>query len=208
MNYHRIPLGPLWTNSFTFWDDQKRAFIVDPGGDPGDVITFLTEQGLDLQAIMLTHGHADHLLGVAALKALTGAEVIMPEGDAAMAQDPVCSLANDLRVDQRPFKPDRLVRDGDRFVIGSFQVETLHTPGHTPGSSCYMVTSGDDRVLVVGDTLFARSIGRTDLPGGDDRAMEQSLARLKALEGDLPVLPGHGPETGLQEERLHNPFLR
>lgn len=208
MNYHRIPLGPLWTNSFTFWDERKRAFIVDPGGDPEDVIAFLKKQGLSLQAILLTHGHADHILGVAALKALTGAVVIMPEADALMAEDPVLSYAQSLNAEQQSFKPDRLVRDGDRFHLGDFQLETLHTPGHTPGSSCYIVSLGQERVLIAGDTLFARSIGRTDLPGGDEQSMSRSLARLKALAGDMAVLPGHGPETGLEDERLHNPYLR
>lgn len=207
MNYRRIPLGPLWTNSYTFWDAQGKAFIVDPGGDPADALAFFQSQGLELKLIVLTHGHADHLLGVPELKRRTGAFVAMPRLDEAMAREPGESLAAMLGATQEAFVPDQLLSEGDELTCGDFHIKTLHTPGHTPGSSCFLVTLGEEQILVAGDTLFARSIGRTDLPGGDERAMAQSLKRLKALEGDMTVLPGHGPETSLTAERLHNPFL-
>lgn len=208
MEYKRIPLGPLWTNSFTFWDSDGIAFTVDPGGDPSDLLRFLESNGLTLRRVFLTHGHADHLLGVPALCRATGATVVMPRGDAGMAGDSQASLAVMLGAEQSPFQPDETCVDGDCFDCGAFHLTCLSTPGHTAGSSCYLVEQGGERVLVAGDTLFARSIGRTDLPGGDEEAMKRSLARLKNLPGDMIVLPGHGPETTLEAERLHNPFLR
>ena len=94
------------------------------------------------------------------------------------------------------------------FSVGALNLTTLYTPGHTKGSSCYLVEQNGEKLLLSGDTLFARSIGRTDLTGGDEEAMTNSLYRLSSLEGDMPVLPGHGPETTLERERSSNPFLK
>lgn len=207
MKYQRIPLGPLWTNCFLFWDEAGISFAVDPGGEPSDLLSVVDRHGLQLTHIFLTHGHADHLLGVPELKRQTGARVLMPKDDCQMALHPSASLASMLGATQESFEPDQLFGDGEKFTVGDFQILTLHTPGHTPGSSCLMVSSGDQRVLVSGDTLFARSMGRTDLPGGDEAAMQSSLKRLYNLEGDFDVLPGHGPETRMERERRENPFL-
>lgn len=208
MEYRRIPLGPLWTNSYVFDDGQGNAFCVDPGGEPSDVLAWLSERKLTLKAIVLTHGHMDHILGVATLKKATGAQIYMPRLDGKMASDTSLNLSCHFSETVESFQPDHLLDEGDSFTVGALKIETLHTPGHTPGSSCFVISQCDKAILVAGDTLFARSIGRTDLEGGSDDDMTRSLRRLKNLEGDLPVLPGHGPETSLDRERRLNPFLQ
>ena len=207
MNYKRIPLGPLWTNSYVVDDGSGTALCFDAGGDPADVLGWLRNEQLKLAAIVLTHGHMDHILGVAPLARATGAAVYVPEKDEALLRDPNMNLAAEFGYSVEPVAADHIVRDGDVFTFGELKVEALHTPGHTPGSSSYIVSQGDEKLLVSGDTLFARSIGRTDLSGGDDVAMTRSLARLAAIPDDMPVLPGHGPETSLERERRLNPFL-
>ncbi len=207
MKYKRIPLGPLWTNCYVIDDGKGGALCVDPGGDPADVLSYLKKEGLKLELILLTHGHMDHILGVASLKKATGAEVYIPEEDGPMLTDPDLNLASEFDEEVEPVTPDRLLRDGDRFSVGEIAFLTIHTPGHTPGSCCFILEQPGEKMMVVGDTLFARSIGRTDLIGGDSSAMARSLERLKRLEGDMPVLPGHGPETTLERERQSNPFM-
>ena len=208
MNYKRIPLGPLWTNSYVIDDGAGTALCADVGGEPDDVAAYLKREKLRLEAIVLTHGHMDHILGAAALKKATGAKLYVPAGDEALLTNPDLSLASEFGVDVEPVKADQLVRDGSEFSVGALKLTAIHTPGHTPGSTSYIVEQDGQKLMLSGDTLFARSIGRTDLTGGDERAMNNSLARLATLEGDMPVLPGHGPETSLERERQSNPFLR
>ena len=207
-DYKRIPLGPLWTNSYTFDDGNGTAFCVDPGGDPADVVEFLQNRRLKLGAILLTHGHMDHCLGVADLVEATGAPVYMARGDLNMTKDNWANLAVEFGREVPPYEPSKLLDEGDTFSVGRFSLTVLLTPGHTPGSCCYIVEKDGEKLLISGDTLFARSIGRSDLRGGDSEALARSLARLKELKGDLPVLPGHGPETSLDRERQLNPFLQ
>ncbi|MGI6075069.1 MAG: MBL fold metallo-hydrolase [Pyramidobacter sp.] len=207
MNYKRIPLGPIWTNSYVVDDGSGTAVCFDVGGDPADVLGYLRNERLALAAIVLTHCHMDHILGAADLIDATGAEIYVPEQDQRLLTDPDRNLASEFGYEVRAVTPDHLVRDGDVFSVGGMTLTALHTPGHTNGSTCYLVQQDDEKMLLSGDTLFARSIGRTDLVEGDPEAMTHSLARLKALKGDMPVLPGHGPETTLEKERQWNPFL-
>lgn len=207
MNYKRIPLGPIWTNSYILDNGSGSAVCVDVGGDPADVLGYLRNEKLQLKAILLTHCHMDHILGAADLIAATGAEIYVPEDDQQLLTDPDQNLANEFGYTVKPVRPDHIVRDGDVFTAAGITFTALHTPGHTRGSTCYIAEQNGERLLLSGDTLFARSIGRTDLAGGDPQAMTRSLARLKAIDGDVPVLPGHGPETSLQKEREWNPFL-
>lgn len=207
MRYKRIPLGPLWTNSYTVDDDSGVAFSVDPGGDPGEILSYLKLEHLKLCAIILTHGHLDHILGVGALKKATGAKVYIPEADAPLLSDPNLSLASEFDEVLDPVIPDIYVHDGDKFNIGGISIQAIFTPGHTAGSTCYLLSQKEQMLLLSGDTLFADSIGRTDLAGGDPEAMVRSLQKLKEIRGDMPVLPGHGPETTLARERDYNPYM-
>lgn len=208
MNHKRIPLGPLWTNSYIIDDGRGTALCIDAGGDPGDVLKYLKEQKLSLKAIVLTHCHMDHILGAAAMKRATGAKLYAPEADRLLLVDPEQNLSAEFGYDVIPVQPEVMVNDNDEFDVGGMHLTALHTPGHTRGSTCYIVDGCGKQLLVSGDTLFARSIGRTDLIGGDSEAMMSSLARLRNIEGDMPVLPGHGPETSLAKEHEWNPFLK
>ncbi len=206
MNIRRFPLGSLWTNGYLLWDSRGKAFFVDPGGDPREVLDFIAKEGLSLERILLTHGHADHLFGVEALRTETGASVAVHEEDAFMLEHPEHNLSQFMGSSCSARVAEVLLSDGDSLEVGSMKIRVLHTPGHTPGSCIFYVTEKDEAVLFSGDTLFAQSVGRTDLPGGSSAALEHSLLRFPEFSEGLRVLPGHGPETTIGEEKLHNPY--
>lgn len=204
MKLHRFILGDLAVNSYLFWEEEsKEAICIDPGGPLTEILSQLNEERLKLVNIILTHGHADHILGVAELKAKTGAPVSIHAGDAAMLANPVINLSH-LFGWNIVIKPDRLLAEGDTICVGTSLVSVLHTPGHTPGGIC-LLTQG---IAFTGDTLFAGSIGRTDLPGGDQETLLYSVSKLLSLADDTRVFPGHGPESTIGRERDTNPFLR
>ncbi len=209
MRWRRFPLGSLWTNGYLVSDAAGRSFFVDPGGDPSEILAVLgaSDGGpISLERILLTHGHGDHIQGVDRLREGTGASVWISREDAPMLDDSGENLSAYLG---NPFScrtPREFLHDGMTFSVGSLEVEVWATPGHTPGSCCFLVRDGEEGVLFSGDTLFARSVGRCDLPGGDEGALRRSLERLGTLPDAWPVLPGHGPETTIREERRQNPF--
>lgn len=206
MKIHRFPLGSLFANGYLVYDESHKAFFVDPGGDPDDVIAAIEGNSLQLEWILLTHGHADHVGGVNALAERFNCSVAIHKDDAGMLIDPSKNLSiftgDVVKVDHEV----KLLSDGDEIKVGDPLVRVIHTPGHTPGSVCFLVIHGEEMALFSGDTLFALSVGRTDLPGGDFDALKASLKKLEGLPDDLRVLPGHGPETILGRERQNNPF--
>ena len=207
MLLERFPLGPLWTNGYLVWDDQGKGFFVDPGGDPREVLVEIDRKSIDLEFILLTHGHADHIGGLGPIRTRARQGVMVHEDDAMMLSRPESNLSAFVGNDIELAPAEKLFRDGDVVSAGRLTVRVIHTPGHTMGSSCFLVgEEGDDPVLLSGDTLFARSVGRTDLPGGDERVLLASLQKLSSLPDGTRVLPGHGPETTIGEERRHNPF--
>ena len=206
MQYKRFPLGKLWTNGYLFWDERGVAFFVDPGGDPQEVLDFLIGAGLTLRAVLLTHGHLDHIVGVRDLVPIVGGEVYISCGDADLLRRPPEAMQAALRMRCEGLDDFHEVSEGMTLEIGAFRIEVMGTPGHTPGGVCYLVRDGEESVLVSGDTLFAQSVGRTDLPGGEPSRLDDSLRRLSKLPDSLVVLPGHGPETTIGKERRHNPF--
>ena len=196
------PVGALQANCVVLSDENGHLAVVDPGAEPSRLWAHITALGGTVEAILLTHVHFDHVLAVRELQEKCGAPLLVHEADAAALSDPARSLIPSYDLPYA-LKADRLLCDGDTVAVGDMELEVLHTPGHTPGSCCYRC--GD--VLVSGDTLFAGSIGRTDLPGGDTATMFRTLRRLAALPDSLRILPGHGEETSLARERLYNPFL-
>jgi len=206
MKVMRFPLGALFANGYLVYDEDGNAFFVDPGGDPDDVIAVIEGNSLELKIILLTHGHVDHIAGVKALQDRYDCPVAVHEDDFGMLANPMKNLSQfageSVKVDGR-VKP---LSDGESINIGSILIRVIHTPGHTPGSVCYRASHEGEEVLFSGDTIFALSVGRTDLPGGDFAALESSLRKLDYLPDDLKVLPGHGPETTLGRERRENPF--
>ena len=194
-----LPVGDLGTNCYFLIDDEaNKAALIDPGGDADRLEAILKDLGVELEYILLTHGHYDHTTGVPDLhEAFPNAKIYIHQADANGAGRALFPLAG--QVDEL-----FLYDEGDTLEMGSLTIRVMHTPGHTEGSVCLLV----DDVIFAGDTLFCHSCGRTDLPGGSPEALTASLARLKALEGDYRVMPGHNRATTLAIEREYNPFLK
>ena len=207
LNIKRIPTGPLAANSYVVWrEGSGHCVVTDPAGD-GRILGFLRENGLTADAILVTHGHFDHILGLKALKDATDATIYVGEYDAPALTDPALCLASMIGARYKPCVPDVLLSDDDVFTEAGMTFRTLFTPGHTPGGVCYILE--DERIIFSGDTLFRMSYGRSDLPGGNSAALADSLIyRLFALKGDYRVLPGHEGETTLEFERNFNPCAR
>ncbi len=203
-----MPVGPLQANCYIAGCDQTRqAVVVDPGGDVDRILSALKKNQLSLTAIINTHGHFDHVGGNKALKAATGADLMIHKGDAPMlAQLGRAAAAWGLQAEDSP-RPDRFLEDGDILTFGSLEFKVIHTPGHSPGGIClYEKNAG---ALFVGDTLFAGSIGRTDLPGGDyDTLITHIQKKLFTLPDDTKVYNGHMEPTTIGREKRFNPFCR
>ena len=208
MNYKYFPVGALWTNCYVFWDDDtKQALCVDPGGDTKEVRAFIDSQDLKLTMILLTHGHIDHIAGVPELVPFVGDNIYIGRNDADMLRHPSTDLQALFGVHCEGVSDFKEVWESKIIDFPGYSIVVMETPGHTPGSVCYMVTDSQNHsVLLSGDTLFAQSVGRTDLAGGDWFKLESSLRRLDTLHDSLHVLPGHGPDTSIASEREMNPY--
>jgi hydroxyacylglutathione hydrolase len=203
-----IPVGPLQCNCSILGDETSHeAIVVDPGDDIPRIMALLAKHGLSVKQILVTHAHIDHIAGAHRLKQLTGAPILynqhdlpqvkMMEAQAAWLGIPTPTVQN----------PDDTLDDGKLIAVTGLTGSILHTPGHTEGSVClYLPTH---TLLLAGDTLFAGSVGRTDLPGGDTRKLLTSIhERLLTLPDEVTVIPGHGPTTTIGSERSSNPFLQ
>ena len=203
-----FPVGPLHCNCTILGDElTHEAVVVDPGDNLPEILSRLQKHGLTLRQIIVTHAHIDHVGGAALLKKVTGAPVFLNKHDLELlsAMDMQAGWLGVPTPEVAP--PDASADDHTKIGLATLPAEVIHTPGHTPGSIC-LLFSGQN-LLLAGDTLFAGSIGRTDLPGGDGRQILRSLRdRLLVLPDTTRVLPGHGPETTIGEERQSNPFLQ
>lgn len=203
-----FPVGPLQCNCTILGDEASgEAMVVDPGDNIPQILAFLAQHKLTLKQIVVTHGHIDHVGGAARLKKSTGAPILMNEKDLEQLQmmDVQAGWIGVATPEVGP--PDVSADEGMVVGIAGHTAQVLHTPGHTQGSIC--LHFAPENLLLAGDTLFAGSIGRTDLPGGDGRQILRSLHdRLMALPDVTRVIPGHGPETSIEGERESNPFLR
>jgi hydroxyacylglutathione hydrolase len=203
-----FPVGPLRCNC-TILGDQvtHEAMVVDPGENIPEILSRLQKHGLTLRQIVVTHAHIDHVGGAALLKKLTGAPVFLNKRDLGLlsAMEMQAGWLGVPTPEVAP--PDASADDGLKVGLTALPGEVIHTPGHTPGSICLLFP--EQHLLLAGDTLFAGSIGRTDLPGGDGPQILRSLRdRLLTLPDTTRVVPGHGPETTIGEERQSNPFLQ
>lgn len=206
MILERITAGIYATNCYIIGcESTKKGIVVDPGGDAGRIMQAVEKKGLDISYIILTHGHFDHIGALKEVRDRTKAEVAIHSEDVHMLQDPGKSLAVLTGGGTGTVSADILLKDGDLLEVGDLRLEILHTPGHTQGGICIKIGDG---VLISGDTLFAGSVGRTDLPGGDfDSLMYSIKTRLVKLPDDTKVYPGHGVATTIAREKQKNPFL-
>jgi hydroxyacylglutathione hydrolase len=205
-----FPVGPLHCNCTILGDEvTHEAMVVDPGDNIPEILSRLQKHGLTLRQIVVTHAHIDHVGGAAQLRKLTGAPVVMNQQDLGLL-GMMQMQAGWLGVPTPEVAPpDASAEDGLAIGLATLPAQVLHTPGHTPGSICLLFHLNDQHLLLAGDTLFAGSIGRTDLPGGNGQQILRSLRdRLLVLPDTTRVLPGHGPETTIGEERQSNPFLQ
>jgi glyoxylase-like metal-dependent hydrolase (beta-lactamase superfamily II) len=201
-----LPVGVIQTNCYIVaCDETLEAAVIDPGGHPERILAEVERRGLQVTYILNTHGHFDHTDGNSALKAATGAPLAMHPADVPLLQASGGAAWFGLRGDPSP-PPDLELADGDELAVGTLRFQVLHTPGHTPGHvSFYEPSAG---VVFDGDVLFARGVGRTDLPGGSWNQLLDSIRRvLFALPDETKVYSGHGPATTIGAEKRGNPWL-
>lgn len=203
-----FPVGPLGCNcSIIGCSETGEALVIDPGGDVDDIIDRLKELGLKPKYLLHTHAHFDHIMGSRGMREKTGASICLHKEDQFL-YDMLGKQASmfGLSADE-PLPVDKFLSDEEEVTFGKYKTAVLHTPGHTPGSLCFSVKDKDS-LLFSGDTLFSRSIGRTDLWGGSfDKIIKSIKDRLLCLDDSTRVIPGHGPDTDIWTEKNENPFL-
>ena len=207
MIHEILAVGPLQCNCSIVGDEQTReAMVIDPGDDVELLMELVRKHGLTVKQIVITHAHIDHVGGAMKLRRLTGAPVLLNQNDHALLKMLDVQAAWIGMRAPEPVAVDQSIRDADYIAAGALKGTFLHTPGHTEGSVCLYFPS--EKMLFAGDTLFAGSIGRTDLPGGSfDKIMASLHGRVLSLPDDTIVVPGHGALTTIGDERETNPFL-
>ena len=204
-----VSVSAFQQNCSIVWSkDTLKGVVVDPGGDVEQILSAVDELGVEVERILITHGHIDHVGGAAELSETLKVPILGPHEADRMLIEHVEEQARQFGVASvRAVEPDQWLDDGDAVEIAGLVFDVLHCPGHAPGHVVFF--NKDLKLLICGDVLFAGSIGRTDLPGGDHATLIQSIKeKLLPLGDDVTFLPGHGPASTLGHERLHNPFLK
>jgi hydroxyacylglutathione hydrolase len=204
-----IPVTPFQQNCTLIWDDAtKIGAVVDPGGDLDRIEAAIREQGVQVEKILLTHGHIDHAAGADELRARLGVPIEGPHQADKFLLDSLPETAANYGIGEaRAVTPDRWLDEGDSVTVGGLGFDILHCPGHSPGSVVFV--SRDARFALVGDVVFKGSVGRTDLPGGNHEQLIRAIVeKVLPLGDDVAFIPGHGPTGTLGEERASNPFLQ
>lgn len=198
----RLAVGPLESNCFIFADEKtKEALLIDPGDEPDRILDLISEDNLKLKYIVCTHAHFDHVGAIPELKNKTNAKIVIhhDELDIYKHTREQAAILWGFELEPLP-EPDVFVSEGDKLEVGDLKFRILHTPGHSPGSICLY----GEGVVITGDTLFAGSVGRTDLFGGNIEKLKRSFRKLMALEDEIRVFPGHGHESTIGKERTDN----
>ena len=207
MIHEILPVGPLQCNCSVIGDEATReGMVIDPGDDIEDVAAIIRKHNLKVKQIVITHAHIDHVGGAMKLRARTGAPILLNQNDYALLKMIDVQATWVGMESPGEVKIDADLAHGENLSAGSLSANVLHTPGHSEGSVCLYFPA--EKLLIAGDTLFAGSIGRTDLPGGSFEKIMRSLhQRVLALPDDTIVIPGHGPKTTVGDEREGNPYL-
>ncbi len=185
-------------------EEPRSALVIDPGDDAARIVRVINEDEFQLELIVNTHGHVDHIVANEELKAETSAQLCVHSADADMLTDPQKNLSFFVGSPVSSPAADRILAHGDILEVGKLRLEVIHTPGHSQGSICLL----GDGCIFTGDLLFAGGIGRYDFPGSSYEKLMDSLKKVMTLDDDLVVYPGHGPETTIGSERRTNPFLQ
>jgi glyoxylase-like metal-dependent hydrolase (beta-lactamase superfamily II) len=200
----RLTVGPLEENTYIIGDEaSKKAIVIDPGDESDRIMEVINKNGLEVTALIFTHGHFDHVGASGDIKKETGAKLLMHKEDAetyGMAKEHAAFWGFD--VDDLP-EPDGFLAEGDEVKAGGLAFKVMHTPGHSPGGICLY----GEGIVLTGDTIFQGSVGRTDFPGGSIEKLSDSFRRLLALPEDTKVFAGHGPETTIGREKRENFFV-
>lgn len=199
-----MTVGSMLENCYLVYE-KREAVVIDPGADAKEIMDTLSKNDLKLTHILLTHGHYDHIGAVQELKDMTGAKICIHMEDADMLKSARKNLSILIGTPAVTYSPDIFLYDGQVIETGGMSISVIHTPGHTPGGVCFAI--GEN--LFTGDTLFNRSVGRTDFPGGSSLELGRSMnEKLKKIDINYIIYPGHGPFTTLDYEKKNNPFMK
>ena len=203
-----LAVGSIQTNCFIIWEEEsKEGVVIDPGGNPHEIIKLIDDNQLDIKWVLLTHGHFDHTFYAKDIANHSNCKIAMSKDDLEILESSLL-ISSDFDYDiskHIQFTPDRFLLDGDVLEIGKSKIQVVYTPGHSPGCICFITEIG----VFVGDTIFANSIGRTDFPGGNFEKIVNSIkTRILTMQDDIKLYPGHGPSTTVDRERTYNPFLQ
>ncbi len=205
LQIYRLQLGFLQTNCYIVVNDQtKKGIVIDPAEDGDYIVRFIHDHHFEVNQILLTHGHFDHVGGIGPIKKEFNAKVWIHEKDAPMLEDPAKNLSFFIEGGGLSQRSDGFLKEGQSIEFGTSRLDVLHTPGHTPGGVSFV----GDHFVFVGDTLFRNSVGRSDFPYASETQLAESIQKkLFALNDDFVVYPGHGPETTIGREKRSNPFV-
>lgn len=205
MKIYKIPAGIYAANCYIVVDENtNRAMVIDPGGSTEELISFINRNNLNIEYIVLTHGHADHIGGVMELNNILKVPIMAHVDEVELLSDKDKNLSSQMGTNIVEVEPNILLKDGDEFSLGTLEVKVIHTPGHTEGGMSLKIENN----LFSGDTLFKGSIGRADLYSGNPKVLIDSIKKkLLILEDDVKVWPGHGDTTTIGEEKLFNPYV-
>lgn len=194
----KLEVGMIETNCYILADEKTRAgIIIDPGDESAVILETVADNCIDVKYIIMTHGHWDHISALPEVKEKTKADILIHKNDENCLKDSTKNLSYVFGVSTPEMKADRLLDDGDEIILGDKIIKVIHTPGHTQGGICLLC----DKFLFSGDTLFSGAIGRTDLPGGNQNQLVESIKKsLLDLDGNIKVYPGHGPSTTIARE--------